>query len=131
MAVANQKGGVGKSTTAVNIGAYLALAGARVLVVDLDPQGNASTGLGLDHRTSNRPSTTCLPGRTPPIEAIPSDGVANLHVLPSTMTWREPRSSWSARCHAETRLRRALESVDHQYRHHPHRLSAVAGDCSR
>src|SRR6266542_7116865 len=50
LAVANQEGGVGKSTTTVNLGGYLARAGARVLVVDLDPQGNASTGLGLDHR---------------------------------------------------------------------------------
>ena len=48
IACANQKGGVGKTTTVVNLGSYLALAGERVLVVDLDPQGNATSGLGLD-----------------------------------------------------------------------------------
>ena len=48
IACANQKGGVGKTTTVVNLGSYLALSGERVLIVDLDPQGNATSGLGLD-----------------------------------------------------------------------------------
>jgi chromosome partitioning protein len=54
IACANQKGGVGKTTTVVNIGSYLALAGERVLVVDLDPQGNATSGLGLDRNVIER-----------------------------------------------------------------------------
>ncbi len=54
IACANQKGGVGKTTTVVNLGSYLALAGERVLVVDLDPQGNATSGLGLDRNAIER-----------------------------------------------------------------------------
>ena len=54
IACANQKGGVGKTTTVVNLGSYLALAGERVLVVDLDPQGNATSGLGLDRNSIER-----------------------------------------------------------------------------
>jgi chromosome partitioning protein len=115
MAVANQKGGVGKSTTAVNIGAYLALAGARVLVVDLDPQGNASTGLGLDHREIEPSIYDVLTGETPPAEAIQATGVANLHVLPSTIDLAGAEVELVSAMSRETRLRRALESVDHQY----------------
>ena len=115
MAVANQKGGVGKSTTAVNIGAYLALAGARVLVVDLDPQGNASTGLGLDHREIEPSIYDVLTGEAPTASAIRSTSVANLHVLPSTIDLAGAEVELVSAMSRETRLRRALESIDHQY----------------
>jgi chromosome partitioning protein len=115
MAVANQKGGVGKSTTAVNIGAYLALAGARVLVVDLDPQGNASTGLGLDHREIEPSIYDVLTGEASPTSAIRPTGVANLHVLPSTIDLAGAEVELVSAMSRETRLRRALESIDHQY----------------
>jgi chromosome partitioning protein len=122
MAVANQKGGVGKSTTAVNIGSYLALAGARVLVVDLDPQGNASTGLGLDHREIEPSIYDVLTGEAPASAAIRATSVANLHVLPSTIDLAGAEVELVSAMSRETRLRRALESVDHQY-------DAVLIDC--
>jgi Mrp family chromosome partitioning ATPase len=115
LAVANQKGGVGKSTTAVNIGAYLALAGARVLVVDLDPQGNASTGLGLDHRDIEPSIYDVLTGDAQPTDAIRATGVANLQVLPSTIDLAGAEVELVSAMSRETRLRRALESIDHQY----------------
>jgi chromosome partitioning protein len=115
LAVANQKGGVGKSTTAVNIGAYLALAGARVLVIDLDPQGNASTGLGLDHRDIEPSIYDVLTGETAPAAAIRPTGVANLHVLPSTIDLAGAEVELVSAMSRETRLRRALQSIDYQY----------------
>jgi chromosome partitioning protein len=115
LAVANQKGGVGKSTTAVNIGAYLALAGARVLVVDLDPQGNASTGLGLDHRDIKPTIYDVLTGELPPAEAIQATAVANLHVLPSTIDLAGAEVELASAMSRELRLRRALQSIDDQY----------------
>jgi chromosome partitioning protein len=115
LAVANQKGGVGKSTTAVNVGAYLALAGARVLVVDLDPQGNASTGLGLDHREVEPSIYDVLTGETPPATAIRATTVANLHVLPSTIDLAGAEVELVSTMSREGRLGRALESIQHYY----------------
>ena len=92
LTVANQKGGVGKSTTAVNLGAYLALAGGRVLVIDLDPQGNATTGLGLDHRRLEQSVYDVLTGDVEAEAAVRPTMVANLDVLPSTIDSSSDRS---------------------------------------
>lgn len=84
IAIANQKGGVGKTTTTINLGAALAAEGSRVLIVDLDPQGNASTGLGID--TSARDLTTydlLLDGDMPLDRIIQSTGDENLLIVPA------------------------------------------------
>jgi chromosome partitioning protein len=85
IALANQKGGVGKTTTAINLGTALAAIGERVLIVDLDPQGNASTGLGIDRRTRNCSTYDVLIGEAPLRDAVVATAVPRLHIAASTM----------------------------------------------
>lgn len=83
MAVANQKGGVGKTTTAVNIAAALARSGARVLLVDLDPQGNASTGLGIPTDQRRLSSYDLLIDEIPITDVVRKTDIANLTICPA------------------------------------------------
>ena len=85
LAVANQKGGVGKTTTAINLGTALAAVGERVLIVDLDPQGNASTGLGIARRSHQRSTYHVLMGEASLRDVIVESGIPRLHCAPSTM----------------------------------------------
>src|SRR3954463_5725686 len=88
LAIANQKGGVGKTTTAINLGTALAAVGEQVLIVDLDPQGNASTGLGIARTTGQRSTYHVLMGKARLRQIIVSSGIPRLDCAPSTMDLR-------------------------------------------
>jgi chromosome partitioning protein len=85
LAIANQKGGVGKTTTAINLGTALAAIGEEVLIMDLDPQGNASTGLGIDRRSRRYSTYDVLAGETALRDAIVATAVPRLQLAPSTL----------------------------------------------
>jgi len=85
LAVANQKGGVGKTTTAINLGTALAAIGEHVLIVDLDPQGNASTGLGIDRKARRTSTYDVLTGDASLRESVLPTAVPQLYIAPSTL----------------------------------------------
>src|SRR5437868_151168 len=85
LTVANQKGGVGKTTTAINLGTALAAIGETVLIMDLDPQGNASTGLGIDRKHRVHSTHDLLVNTSNIREASVETLVPNLYIVPSTL----------------------------------------------
>jgi chromosome partitioning protein len=115
IAIANQKGGVGKTTTAVNLGAALAEAGYRLLVVDLDPQGNATTGLGLNPRDVSGSIYDVILNDLPLEDCVEPTSLKNLFVAPATIDLAGAEIELVAQMSRELRLRRAIDSVRDQY----------------
>jgi chromosome partitioning protein len=114
-AVANQKGGVGKTTTTINMGACLAELGYRVLIVDLDPQGNASTGLGIDSHGLASSIYDVLVNEAKIEDTVEPTSVKNLFVSPASLDLAGAEIELVTAFSRETRLKRALDVVRDDY----------------
>ena len=115
VAIANQKGGVGKSTTTINLGAALALQGERILLVDLDPQGNTSSGLGLDRRAIELSTYDLLVDAIDAEDVIEPTSVRDLFLIPATIELAGAEIEMVSMFSRERRLSSALSEVRDQY----------------
>ena len=115
IAIVNQKGGVGKSTTAVNLGASLAMMGRRVLVVDIDPQGNTTTGVGVDKRVVERDVYNVLLEGVPFSDVVRSTEVENLDIAPATLNLAGAEVELVSAMQRENRLKTSLASILTKY----------------
>ena len=115
LAIANQKGGVGKTTTAINLGASLAIIGHRVLLVDTDPQGNTSSGVGIKKAEVKQCIYDVLVGDVPLKDVIITSDVKNLDVVPATIQLAGAEIELVSTISRERRLENALETVSERY----------------
>ena len=115
VSIANQKGGVGKTTTSVNLGAAIAELGFQVLVIDLDPQGNATTGMGISHRNVEGSVYDVIMNDTPVVDCVEPTSVRNLFVVPATIDLAGAEIELVPAFSRELKLRRALAQVKDDY----------------
>jgi chromosome partitioning protein len=127
LAIANQKGGVGKTTTAINLGTALAAIGEHVLIVDLDPQGNASTGLGIDRKARAVSTYDALTGGAPMRDAVLPTAVPQLNIAPSTIDLAGFELEFGQASDRAFRLRDALNVLNSGTR--PFDFTYVLVDC--
>lgn len=113
IAVLNQKGGVGKTTTAINVAAYLAKAGKRVLLVDFDPQGNATSGLGIDKMRLEAGVYDVLLNRVSADRVVVETEVPKLSLLPTNASLASAEVELVEKSSRESMLKNALQSFDH------------------
>ncbi|MDI9499105.1 MAG: AAA family ATPase [Bacillota bacterium] len=115
MAIVNQKGGVGKTTTAVNLAAYLAIRGKRVILLDLDAQANATSGLGFERDDSRNGSYELLINEVPLCDCVHDSGRRNLQICPGSIHLAGAEVELATMESRERRLRNALDAGDLSY----------------
>lgn len=115
IAILNQKGGVGKTTTAVNLGAYLAKRGRKVLIVDLDPQGNATSGLGINKEALQTTMYDVLFDGQGVSQLATETSIAGLRILPTNQQLAAAEIDLANEIARETKLRQALDHLEYDY----------------
>lgn len=131
LVIANQKGGVGKTTTAINLGTALAAIGERVLIIDLDPQGNASTGLGIDRRARRISTFHIMVGEESLAATIMPTGIPRLFVAPSTLDLLGVELEIASAKDRAHRLKNAVKQLNEEQANVPEaeRITYVLIDC--